>query len=278
MTVSADTSAISFIQSYLDQFGLSALGQWAWDQLNAGVPQEQLLLQIPQQQAFKDRFPAYEELQKRGQAMSPAQIVQFEHTIAALNSQYGIPQGAWSDRQGITALLLGDVSPTEYEKRLQMYSADAYNAPPEARAAMRDYYGVQGQGNLAAYYADPKNAEPELERQFNAAMIGGQSQISGFGPLSRAQAENLADLGVNQSAARQGFTSLASLGDVVNTQREGEQSLTQDQLLAAQFGGDAAVQQQIRDRQARRLAEFQAGGQYAQGQGGGFAGIGVAGR
>jgi hypothetical protein len=85
----------------------------------------------------------------------------------------------------------------------------------------------------------------------------------------------LADLGVSGAQGQQGFTNLAGLGDVTGMNLAGETPLTQDQLLAAQFGGDAAVQRQIRDRQAARLANFQGGGQFATNQTG-YGGIGTA--
>jgi hypothetical protein len=149
---------------------------------------------------------------------------------------------------------------------------DAYNSPPQVQQLFQQWFGANAKGALVSYFADPNTALPELEKQFTAAQIGGAGALAGFN-LTQAQALGLQAQGVTASQAGSGLTALGKLGDVNSLPVAGLAPLTADQLLSAQFGGNAADQKLIEARQAAVLGKFQGGGSYA-GNSSGYAGIG----
>lgn len=273
-TSATDGSAKASITNFLGQYGLASLGSWAWNEYLHGTPIDQIMLDLRSTPEYQQRFPAMATLSSQGRAITEAQYLSFEQSVRDVNHQYGIPQGFLDKPEDIAKLLTGNVSASEYSSRMNLYAQDAYASPPQVQAEMSRLYGVQGPGNLIAYFADPKSAFPELQRQFTAAQVAGQSDITGFGQLTKDQAQGLADQGVTSAQAASGFNHLANLGDILN-QRAGENALSQNDLLAAQFGGNAADQQAIEARQSRRLADFQ-GSQKFDANSSGVGGIGTA--
>lgn len=262
-TLSAvDASAKASISATLDQYGLGSLADQAWQSYLKGVPIEQIMLDIRSSKEYQARFPAMAQLQKEGRAITEQQYIDYERTAAQLFTAHGLPKGFYDTPKDIADLLVGDVSATELDKRLGEAQVLAYSAPQEVRDTFQRYFGVQGAGNLTAHYIDPTLTEPILAKQLTQAQIGAEAGLTGFGQLTSEQAARLADLGVTESTAGQGFNNLASLGQVTSTNLAGETALTPDQLLAAQFAGDTGVQQKIKARQQARVAQFQAGGGY----------------
>lgn len=71
MTVQdTNTSARAAITRVLDQFGLGSLAGWAWQRYVAGVPVEQIMLDLRERPEYRARFPAMRELADRGRAIT----------------------------------------------------------------------------------------------------------------------------------------------------------------------------------------------------------------
>jgi hypothetical protein len=262
---SAQNNAWGILQQLLSSYGftgadLTALVAWAKGQIVAGNSSDLVTLELQQTPQFARRFPAIIAREKAGlPPISPAEYLTLERTYSQLERSAGIPVN-FADYD---KLIAADVSPTEFSDRVNQGYLAVARADPTVVKAFQDFYGVNTAG-LAAYFLDPTKAEPLLKQQAVAAQIGGASAQSGFGlpgsgpeGISSGQAMRLAQMGVAQPAAQQGFQKLGmerqlyeplpGAGQVGNT-------LTSDQLLNAQFGSDAQSQLQL-----QLQAEFEKG-------------------
>jgi hypothetical protein len=263
---SSQADAWSQLQQTLQQYGfsgsdLTALVQFAQQQIIAGNSQTQVLLNLEQTPQFAARFPAIVDRQKAGlPPISPAEYLSLESSYEQLERASGLPANFASYDQ----LIAADVSPTEYSDRINKGYLAVATAPPETVRAMQDYYGVT-QGQLAAYFLDPAKAEPLLLQQAQAAQIGGASSVSGFGQVDQAQALRLAQQGVTYGQAQQGFQTLSAQSQLTHPlpgqgQRYG---FTTDNLLGAEFGSDGQTKLQLQIQADLEKNQFNQGGQVA---------------
>lgn len=270
-STAADSSAKAIIDGALGQYGLQSLSSWAWSKWQAGESIDQIMLELRSTPEYKTRFPAMETLAQAGHAISESQYINLEQTYTQIGRQYGLPAGFYDQPADFTALIAGEVSPAEFQQRVQDYATFAYEVDPTTRDQLQRLYGVDA-GHLAAYFIDPAKALPVLQRQFGATQAAAAGARASFGDLTQNQAELLAN--VSPEALAQGFGTLYQNRELFN-QLPGEagQGISTDAQLGAAFLGDANAQQRIDAAARRRKAVFDQGGTVAQTQRG-FAGAG----
>lgn len=260
-------NAFAMLSAAIAQYGLpSSLAQWAWNELLNNRPASQILLDMYQQPAFQQRFPAIAMRQKAGlPAISPAEYVSYENTALQMFRAAGFPPSFYDSPSDFTNLIAADVSPAELSQRVSLYQQAAYQVPTEVRQQLKTLYGID-EGGIAAYFADPSKALPLLQQQFTAAQDAGEANVQQFGQLTRAEAERLAALGVTDQQALSGF------GQVYKDQQlfqqlPGEAPGTPGRADALGLvAGQAAAQQAVETQALRRRAPFQAGGGFTQTQ------------
>lgn len=262
----AQTSAWQILQTILAQYGftgtaLTQLVAWAKGQIIAGNDPNLITLNLQQTPQFIARFPAIEQRLKAGlPPITPAEYLGVERSYAQLERAAGIPPN-FADYD---KLIAADVSPTEYSDRITKGYLAVAQADPTVVKAMQDYYGVTV-GQLAAHFLDPSKSTPQLIQQAVSAQVGGASAQAGFhngpqtGPegISQGQALRLAQMGVTQPQAQQGFQTLAheqQLYEVLPGGAHVGNPLSTDQLLDAQFGADGQTKLQL-----ELQAEFEKG-------------------
>lgn len=269
-------SAKALIDEQLGQYGLASLGSFAWNEFLNGTPISQIMLDIRNTPEYKARFPAMQDLAKAGHAISETAYIDYERTATQLMNAAGLPSGFYDQPADFTALLTGNVSTAELKSRLDAYTTAAFQSPPEVRQALQDFYGPQGDGMLTAFFIDPERTLPIVQRDLAAAQAGGYAQSTGFGGITREQAEGLAALGLDASQYQAGFGNLANQQQAIQGlpgQSTGPMSV--DAALAAQFGGNAQAQQELENRRLDLLSANKQGGQVATTQQGAV-GAGVA--
>lgn len=270
-TSGADASAKAMITDALNAYGLGNLASFAWNEWLQGIPVEQIMLDIRQTPEYKARFPAMATLASQGRAITEQQYVDYERNAYALAQSVGLDTAHFNSGD-ITNLLTNNVALPELKSRLDQYQAAAYSTPPEFRAALQNLYGITP-GQLTAFFIDPDRAAPVIAQQWAAAQAAGEAKITGYGALTRQQAETLAAQGLTPKEEEAGFTRLGTAAQIFAPLpgNRGEQTITTDQQLAAQFEGNVAAQQAIAQQTSERLATFKAGGNLVQSQ------LGVAG-
>lgn len=258
-------SAKGQLDAFLATYGLQSLGDQAWSWYLSGQSTDQIMLNLRGTAEYKARFPAMEQLAQRGQALTESQYINYEQSIAQQNQAVGLPQGMYDTPDDIKNLLLANVSPSEYQSRLQAYQTAAYQSDPATYQHLVDYYGMSP-GQATAFFIDPGRALPLIQRDLTAAQIGGAATTTGYGEIGVTQAEQLGQIGVTQAQAQQGFGHLATQSQLFTPLNAGENQIGQQAQIGAEFGNDAAAQQAIKDRQARRLADFNQGGGFTSSQ------------
>jgi hypothetical protein len=173
-----------------------------------------------------------------------------------------MPANFYDQNDDFTALLEGDVSPSELNERVQQGYRAVADADPEVKRQMQQLYGV-GEGELAAYFLDPERAAPLLTRQARAAQIAARGAEQGGIQLTGALAEDLARRGITEAEAQRGFAEIGALGELRQT-FAGETALSTEQIVGSQFGTDTQAQQELERRRRLRTGEFAGGGQFTR--------------
>ena len=241
----------------MNDYGLGSLLAKVTQMVQEGLNSEAVMAQVRQTTEYAERFPAMKTLAGKQRVISEAEYIAFERNAASLERSYGLPEGMLGKDQ-VTKLLENEVSAKELGERVNMAAIGAFDTSVEVKDQFRDYYGISS-GGLTAYFLDPDQALPLLERQYVASQIGAEAQIQEFN-FDVKQAERLTEAGITRESARQGITNAANqrafqggFGDTV----------TQDQLIDASLMGDSAAQKSIERVKKGRQGRFDAGGGYA---------------
>lgn len=269
-------SARAIIQSALDQYGLGQLGESLWKQYLDGAPTEQIFLNLRQTTEYKTRFAGMAALQQKGRAISEAEYIATERGIANAMRAAGIPSGLFDSPDDFARFIGGEVSAMEVASRLEQYNRVLHENPPEVLDQLQRLYGIS-EGQLLAFSIDPDRTQVQINKSFEASMRSAAAARTGFGGLSQGEAERLVELGVTDREAGQGFGELVNREELFTSLDAGEDAIGREDQIGAVFGNDAAAQERIRRREAKRLAEFNAGGSFASGQSG-ISGLGSAAR
>lgn len=276
----ADAPAIvapSLTSQTLANFGLGELTPIIEDYLRTGKTLDEFNLGLYDPSTVQGKIvnQRYPEIAKRAAAGLPAvsiaQVQDYKVQARQMISAEGLSPYI-SDAQ-ISDWIVNDSSLVEQQNRLQAIQSDvrmAMSTDPQVQAELKgwtDYYGVAPTAkDLTALAVSPESL-PQIEQQVRAVAIDRQAQQTGFGDLSKAQAEALGVNGVTDAQAQSGFQQLAGLGQVTSplTGQQGDTVSKGDQI-AAQFQGNAQDRRRIARAQAQAVGAFQGGGAFAGGQ------------
>jgi hypothetical protein len=271
--------AIAILSQELSSWGFgSDAVTWATQQITSNNSIDQILYSLRQQPFYVNSM--YGQVMQARQAanlpaMTEAQINSYKDYAVGVMQQAGLPTNFINDQEMVT-LMSHDVSTAELDARITQGLSKAIQSPPQVLAALQQYYGVTP-GGLAAYFLDPNRALPLLQNQFTSAQIGGAAVQTGYGHISQPQAMAIAQMGKTQADAVTGFTNLAKEAQLFTAlPGSGEQGINQEIQLGAEFGGNAADQMAITQRTDQRKAAFSGYYKYAETQGRGITGLGVA--
>lgn len=257
----AQRSARASLAATFSAFGLRSLVDWAWRKYLAGVPMEQIMLDMRDRPEYKTRFPGLEALRKKGRAISEAAYVEYERSAASMMRAAGLPRGFYDRPDDFGRFIGQEVSLAELQERVTAASSIALSQPPDVRAEFARIYGAEGTGAIAAYFLDAGRALPVLQERYEASLAAGAAVRTGYGQLSRSEAEMVAGLDPGDAAGT--FGALAGATELYSPLDTGEDAITRAEQLRAGFAGDVGAQQRIARRGARRKAVFEAGGSYA---------------
>lgn len=260
-------SAKDILKTELGQWGLSSETDFAWGLLTTGTSQEGVVAQIRQRDPYKQRFSGLVEYNKTHPAMSEAEALSYESTMATSLKQFGIPAGAYG-QQDFQRWIGEGKSVAEQTARIKVASDLSFNEPAEVRSSIDRLYGIH-EGDLTHYALEGNDALPAIQKKIDAAQIAAASDRTGFGQLNAGQAERIAALTDPTQAAGELSTLAKQNALYIGVNGEGG-DFSLDQVIGAFFGGDQNTQAEIRRRAAQRAAEFQGGGQTAQTQAGAY--------
>ena len=222
---------------------------------------------------YKSLYGSVQEGQRKAglPVMNPESIQIQRSAYESVMRRAGLPKGFYDDPSDFNNFLMNDVSPDEVAYRVNLaQQIMGESVQPEVLDAFRRYYGI-GRGELTAYFLDPERAEPLLQKQAQAALIGAEALTSGVrGVGKRGFVEDLVEKGVDQMSARAAFGQVAEQQDTVRMlgDIEGERVSTRDQAEAV-LGLDNNAEQRVRGLKSRERARFSgsAGGTRVLGSG-----------
>lgn len=273
-------NAFAIIQEQLRNFGLGDMADKTWKYiLDNGVEDEnRTLLWLYEQPEFKRRFPALEALQKKYRGIQPAQYIQLEKQYAQVMRGAGLSANFFDDPNDFTSLIENDVSQAEFQERIDGGFRKVAQADPAVRNAFRQYFGVEGDAALAAFFIDPERSAPKLTKAAQMAELGGAASTMGV-KINADYAEKLTRLGVSQQQALAGFQKMQQQRGLFETgigETSIETSIQKPSDLAKElkketsigamaeetqagidytFGTDVAVQRQLELRLRQRKAQ-----------------------
>lgn len=174
-TPAQQANAFDTLKKNLESFGLGALADRAWQfMVAAGQPSADTVWNwIYDQKEFHDRFPAFKALQEKNRAITPDEYIQLEKYYAQVMRASGVPPTFFDNPSDFTQLIANEVSPQEFQQRVENGYRRVSQMNPEVRKSFSRYFGVDGDAALAAFFIDPAKAAPALVRMVQAAEISG---------------------------------------------------------------------------------------------------------
>lgn len=203
---------------------------------------------LEQTASWKQRFAGNEARRAKGMnVLSVAEYLQQENMYRQVMRNAGLPSGFYDQQSDFTDFISKDVSVQELQERVNL-AGDIANREDPAVAAALASRGIDS-GMLLAYSLDPDRALPLIKRAQNAVLIQAAGTRSGFG-VDNAQADTLAERGIGESQAIQGFGQIndfyeptKKLGDIYGETYGAEDALSEV------FAGDSGEKRKRLARQ-----------------------------
>lgn len=258
-------SAFDILSNMLSQYGLGGLTSTLHDIIMSGITdQNEINLQLQSTDAWKTRFAGNEMLRKAGlPVLSVDQYLSVESSYAQVMKNYGLPVGFYDDPADFAKFIGNNVSPNEIQQRAQMYADVARREDPALTDQLRSM-GF-GDGDILAYMMDPSRAMPLIQQKYQTSLIGAAARRAGITP-DNAFAQHLADLGITEGQATQGYGNIAAelhpvqeLGQIYND------SISQHDLETEQFDGNGAVTAKKKRLASQERAAFSGSAGVGQG-------------
>ena len=236
----ANRDAAIALTNLFTSYGLGSLAPAIVDFIKQGYSGDTITVLLADTPEYKKRFAANDARIKKGlPALSPAEYLATESAYRQVMSQAGVPKGFYDQPSDFQKWIEGDVSPSEFQTRVQAAESTINSASPETLAYFKKFYS---KGDMIAYALDQSRAAPLVGKQFEAAKIGGAAAAQGI-DVGSSLAEELAGYGVNQQQAQAGFGQIAQ--DLANVNKlaslGGGQHLGAEDLARETFTGDAKI-------------------------------------
>lgn len=248
--------AAAIINDQLAQWGIQSLAPDVLKLLKQGLDQNAIMIELQNTDAYKKRFAANEARMKAGlRVLSPAEYVASETQLKTLARQY-LPPGFFGSKEDTDKLLAADVSPVEFQNRLQVAQQWWVTGDPETKQAAKDYFGISTPQQGIAAVLDPKKTEGMITQQMLMSQIGGAAIHQGL-QVDASRAQQLAQQGITQQQAQQGYAGVAGAlpADSAIAQRFGS-GLTQTDEEDARLLGLASAQRKIKTLQSSEQSLF----------------------
>lgn len=238
-----DRDAFLALKTVFENYGLGSLAGKIYDYVKNGYSSDTISILLQDSDEYKKRFSANEARKKAGlSVLNPAEYLAAENSYRQVMRQSGLPVGFYDSNDDFTNFLVGDVSPTELQDRVNLATQASVLANSSYKQALQQM-GI-GQGEIAAYFLDTKKAMPFIQKAAAQAAIGAEALQRGFA-FDQRYAEELATSGISREQAAQAyarigdeFTTMSTLGQIYGggwTQRQAEEDVFRG-------GGEASAQ------------------------------------
>lgn len=214
--------SIAAIKALLSSYGIGDLGDAITNAVIKGYSTDtiELIMQDPNSKdplavAFQMRFPANKARAAAGKSvLSPAEYLRAERSYTEVLKSYGVANIA--SKEKLSSFIANDISATEVADRVGIAINRVQNADPDTKKALAEYYPMLNQADIVNAVLDPAEGLPALQRKIQIGEIGGAALAQGIKTSEGKTnimmgAEALANLGVTQAKAREGFQAVAEV-------------------------------------------------------------------
>lgn len=274
---STKSNAQNYIDNLLDTWGLPQLkgpiSDMIWKQ--GVVKSADLAQQIRATDAYKTRFRGMIDHNKKyPYQMNEGTFLSTENTMMQVAEQY-LPQGYFTLDKA-NELIGKGVSATEFQNRI----VKGYSAAAAADPVTRKYLEAQGVDlkALAAYFLDPTNAEPFLQKQVAKATLRGYAESAGLTDFTKQMADQMAEQVRSAASNPYGTFTMDQARKAIDYASQGQgltgaapgsnaPTVNTTQLIGSQVAGfqgtnQAEAGQAVKQATEAAAAPFQAGGGY----------------
>jgi hypothetical protein len=251
------------LTNLLASYGLTELAGFIDRRIMADVSEEQVMLELYDQPEYQRRFPGMAALRKAGRTITEAEYIRNENAMIQTARFFDLPKGFYDGPEDFGDLIGKQVSPKEYQDRLQVGQDLARSLNPAVKSQLIEFYGV-GEGDLTAFVLDADRALPLIQKQAKAAQFVGIGRAAGFtlGGITAQQAENIAGTESYAKLSEAELSkALGTAGQLRSTQQrlsriEGVEYNEQEALKAVIEGSPEALlaSQQRAQREAARFS------------------------
>lgn len=252
------TDWIAELSNTFTNFGLGSLVPKITEFVQQGYSYDTITIRLQETPEYKQRFSANEARRKAGlPVLSPAEYLNLEQGYRQVARAAGLPEGFYDSQDDFNTFIANDVSPVEFQERVDIASNAIMNSDPYYTDSLRRMYGLDS-GEMIAYALDPQRALPSISKVARAVEFGAAAARQGFAPAV-GMAEQYAGMGVTRQQAEQGFQAIAQvlpeterLQNVFGRQTPGQYGL--EEAASEVFGGPMSAEAMQR---RRRLSEME---------------------
>jgi hypothetical protein len=263
-------AAADELKAVLRRYGLEGL----FDTLNQAVMADTTLVRnadalfgsIRETPIYKERFKGNATRVSKGlPELTEAEYINQEMSYKTNLKNLGMPKGFYDTQEAFANFIANDISPVELGNRVQQGYNAVTQASPEVLTQLKMMVPDLTDSDLAAYFLDPQKSGIEIEQRARAATIAAAAKTQSGMQLTASQATGLAKQGVTTQEAQQAFGQIGQQSQLFRP-LQGEQTLTQEDILAGTFTNEQAAAQRIAKRRRGRQATFEVGGTLAAAQ------------
>lgn len=251
----------SRMSALLKSYGLESLSDWAWQEIQAGNSIDRVIQDLRERPEYKARFPGMDQRRANGVApINESQYIEFERRTRDTMRRFGMPPGFWDDPTDFTSFIANDVSAEEIQTRIEDGWTKITTAPPAVRQVFQQWFGVEGDTALAAWFIDPSKATPLILKAADTARTAGFATLFGM-DLSQNRANQLYDFGKSSDQAIQAFGQVSRLAPLFSETVSEHTDLTAEQEgLDAALGLNGTAENTLERRGRTRVAATSGGG------------------
>jgi hypothetical protein len=187
----AKRTAQQDFRAALAELGLADLADTVDNLIRQDYTVAQIKLELPKQQAYKDRFPGMQALREAGQAVNEATYISMERGYLQTLAAYGLDARALGSRKQLGTYVSNLVSPREFEERVNL-AATRVKDNADVIAQFKTYYPEVDNSALTAYLLNPMVGMDIIKKQVRLSEIGAAAMDVGFASgVSLSTAEEL---------------------------------------------------------------------------------------
>jgi len=203
-------NAFEALYQTFNGYDLGSLAGQIKTMLVNGYDNDTISLLLQQTDEWKQRFQGNEVRKKNGLAvLSPADYLATEAAYRQVLVAHGAPQGFYDQHSDFAQWIGNDVSAQEIDSRAKTVSAHLDNADPNWLLAAKQFYNID-RSTAWAYFLDPGKGSDLIAKQSAALAVGASAMDQGLS-TNVDRAKSIADMGVTEQQAQQGYSQIGSI-------------------------------------------------------------------